>query len=141
VYSRPDEDIQHQLAKELIVGTFLCDPDRFTVTVMDGIVTIKGTPETTMAGLDIIDAARHMEGVVAICDRLSYPRTRRTATLYPADGSGDSKEAPMMIPAPSATCWRYPGHWSPAGDPGVEGPAPLGAAAAPFVNDFKTIGK
>jgi CBS domain-containing protein len=73
VYSRPDAEIQHQVAKELIVGTFLCDPDRFTVTVNDGIVTIKGTPETTMAGLDIIDAARHMEGVVAIRDRLSYP--------------------------------------------------------------------
>ena len=27
-----------------------------------------------MAGLDIIDAARHMEGVVAIRDRLSYPQ-------------------------------------------------------------------
>jgi CBS domain-containing protein len=74
VYSRPDADIQHQVTKELIVGTFLCDPDKFTVTVMDGIVTIKGTPETTTAGLDIIDAARHMEGVVAVRDRLSYPQ-------------------------------------------------------------------
>jgi osmotically-inducible protein OsmY len=63
----------HVIAKELIVGTFLCDPDRFTVTVNDGIVTIKGAPETTTAGLDIIDAARHMEGVVAMRDRLSYP--------------------------------------------------------------------
>jgi CBS domain-containing protein len=74
VYSRPDVEIQHQVAKELIVGTFLCDPDRFTVTVNDGIVTIKGTPESTMAGLDIIDAARHTEGVVAVRDRLSYPQ-------------------------------------------------------------------
>jgi CBS-domain-containing membrane protein len=74
VYSRPDAEIQHQVAKDLIVGTFLCDPDRFTVTVNEGIVTIKGAPETTMAGLDIIDAARHMEGVVAIRDRLSYPQ-------------------------------------------------------------------
>jgi CBS domain-containing protein len=74
VYSRPDADIQHQVTKELIVGTFLCDPDKFTVTVTDGIVTIKGTPETTTAGLDIIDAARHVEGVVAIRDRLSYPQ-------------------------------------------------------------------
>jgi CBS domain-containing protein len=73
VYSRPDAEIQHQVAEELIVGTFLCDPDRFTVTVNDGIVTIKGAPETTTAGLDIIDAARHMEGVVAMRDRLSYP--------------------------------------------------------------------
>jgi CBS domain-containing protein len=74
VYSRPDVEIQHQVAKELIIGTFLCDPDRFTVTVNDGIVTIKGTPETTMAGHDIIDAARHTEGVVAVRDRLSYPQ-------------------------------------------------------------------
>ena len=74
VYSRPDAEIQHQVAKDLIVGTFLCDPDRFTVTVNEGIVTIKGAPETTMAGLDIIDADRHMEGVVAIRDRLSYPQ-------------------------------------------------------------------
>jgi CBS domain-containing protein len=74
VYSRPDAEIQHQIAKELIVGTFLCDPDRFTVTVNEGIVTIKGVPETTMAGLNIVDAARHMEGVVAIRDGLSYPQ-------------------------------------------------------------------
>lgn len=43
VCSWPDAEIQHQAVKELIVGTFLCDPDRFTVT-------IKGTPETTMGG-------------------------------------------------------------------------------------------
>jgi CBS-domain-containing membrane protein len=73
VYSRPDAEIQHQVTKDLILGTFLCDPDRFTVTVKDGIVTIEGTPETTMVGLDIIDAIRHMEGVVAVRDRLSYP--------------------------------------------------------------------
>ena len=51
---------------------FLCDPARFTVTVKDGIVTIEGTPETAVVGRDIIDAARHVEGVVAVRDRLSY---------------------------------------------------------------------
>ena len=73
VYSRPDAEIQHQVTQDLILGTFLCDPARFTVTVKDGIVTIEGTPETTPVGLDIIDAVRHMEGVVAVRDRLSYP--------------------------------------------------------------------
>ena len=73
VYSRPDAEIQHQVTEDLILGTFLCDPGRFTVTVKDGIVTIKGTPETSLVGLDIIDAVRHMEGVVAVRDRLSYP--------------------------------------------------------------------
>jgi CBS domain-containing protein len=74
VYSRPDEEIRHEVAQDLILGTFSCDPDKFTVTVKDGIVTIAGAPETTMVGLDIIDAIRHMEGVVAVRDRLSYPQ-------------------------------------------------------------------
>jgi CBS domain-containing protein len=73
VYSRPDTEIQHQVTQDLILGTFLCDPDRFTVTVKNGIVTIEGKPETTRVGLDIISAIRHMEGVVFVRDRLSYP--------------------------------------------------------------------
>ena len=74
VYSRPDTEIRRQVTQDLILGTFLCDPERFTVTVKDGIVTIEGTPETSPVGLDIIDAIRHMEGVVAVRDRLSYPQ-------------------------------------------------------------------
>ena len=74
VYSRPDTDIQRQVTQELILDTFLCDPDRFTVTVRNSIVTIKGTPETSQVGLDIISAIRHMEGVVFVRDRLSYPQ-------------------------------------------------------------------
>src|ERR1700722_8513800 len=66
VYSRSDADIQHQVTQNLILDTFQCDPDRFTVTVRNGIVTIKGTPETSQIGLDIISAIRHMEGVVFV---------------------------------------------------------------------------
>jgi CBS domain-containing protein len=73
VYSRPDAEIRRQVTQDLILGTFLCDPDKFTVTVKDGIVTIEGSPETSMIGLDIISAIRHMEGVVAVRDRLRYP--------------------------------------------------------------------
>ena len=73
VYSRPDAEIQREITQDLILGTFLCDPASFTVTVKDGIVTIGGTPETTPVGRDIIDAVRHAEGVVAVRDRLSYP--------------------------------------------------------------------
>ena len=73
VYSRPDAEIQHAVIQDLILGTYRFNPDRFTVTVKDGIVTVEGTPETTPAGHDIIGAVRHMEGVVAVRDRLSYP--------------------------------------------------------------------
>ena len=73
VYSRPDAEIQREITRDLILGTFRCDPARFSVTVKDGIVTIEGTPETTPVGHDIIDAARRVDGVVAVRDRLSYP--------------------------------------------------------------------
>jgi CBS domain-containing protein len=73
VYSKPDLQIRSEITEELIRGTFGYDPAKFTVTVKDGIVTVEGTPEATQVGLDIIDAARHMEGVVAVRDRLTYP--------------------------------------------------------------------
>jgi CBS domain-containing protein len=73
VYRRPDTEIKHEITKDLILGRFLCDPAVFDVTVKDGVVTITGTPETAQVGHDIIHAVRHMEGVVAVRDRLSYP--------------------------------------------------------------------
>jgi CBS domain-containing protein len=72
VYSRPDGGIQREI-KDLILCTFLCDPGRFTLNAKDGVVTIEGTPETASVGHDVIDAIRHVEGVVAVRDRLSYP--------------------------------------------------------------------
>jgi len=74
VYSRPDADIWREITRDLILGLLLCDPDRFTVSVNDGIVTIAGIPETAPVGRDIIDAVRHVEGVVAVRDRLNYPK-------------------------------------------------------------------
>jgi CBS-domain-containing membrane protein len=69
VYGRPDEDIADEITTELIAGHPSC-----TVSVKDGIVTVEGTPEDAAAGRAIVDAARHVEGVVAVRDRLSYPR-------------------------------------------------------------------
>jgi CBS domain-containing protein len=73
VYSRPDADIRHEITQGLILETYLRNPAHFTVTVKDGIVTIEGAPETTAVGRDIIESAKHVEGVVAVRDRLTYP--------------------------------------------------------------------
>jgi CBS-domain-containing membrane protein len=73
VYNRPDAEIQREITADLILGKFLGDPAKFTVTVKDGIVTIEGTPETAVVGHDLINDTRHVEGVVAVRDRLSYP--------------------------------------------------------------------
>lgn len=73
VYGKADLDIRRDLLDEVIAGKCGSDPDRFTVTVSDGVVTLEGTPETAADGHDIIDAARHADGVIAVRDRLAYP--------------------------------------------------------------------
>jgi CBS domain-containing protein len=73
VYSKPDAVIREEVSSELIRGAFLADPAAFSVAVNDGIVTLTGRPGTSAAGHGIVDVVRHMEGVVAVRDRLSYP--------------------------------------------------------------------
>ena len=73
VYRRTDGDIAQQVNEDLRDGTGQPGPSQFTVTVKNGIVTIEGTPQTAGSGQDIVGAIRHMEGVVAVRDRLSYP--------------------------------------------------------------------
>jgi CBS domain-containing protein len=73
VYSRPDAEIRDEVTSELVRGDYVPDPATLSVAVKDGIVTIAGKPETTEDGYDMVAAVRHMEGVVAVRDRLSYP--------------------------------------------------------------------
>jgi len=73
VFSRSDEEIRRELMEDVIAGTALTASARLTVTVKDGVVTITGAPETAAAGRDIIDAARHVEGVIAVRDQLASP--------------------------------------------------------------------
>jgi CBS-domain-containing membrane protein len=73
VFSKADEEIRREITDGVILDGVRTDPARFTVTVKDGIATIEGTPETAAVGRDIIETARHVEGVVAIRDRLTYP--------------------------------------------------------------------
>jgi CBS domain-containing protein len=83
VYSRPDEEIRKEICDEVILNKFLTDPARFTVIVQDGIVTLKGRPETTLLGHDILSQVRHVQGVVAVRDRLSCPPPERPANPGP----------------------------------------------------------
>ena len=76
VYSRPDEEIGEEIRKNVILNGFFADPDRFTVTVSSGIVTLEGHPETAARGREIVAEAWHVEGVVSVRDRLSYPEVK-----------------------------------------------------------------
>lgn len=73
VYSRSDAEIRREISESVILDKVFADPGLFTVTVKDGIVTILGNPESTPVGRNIIDTAKHVEGVVAVRDRLTYP--------------------------------------------------------------------
>ncbi len=73
VYRRPDEEIRQEIIKNVIMNEFFADPDHFVVAVKDGIVTLEGYPESAARGRDIVIEAWHVEGIVSVRDRLTYP--------------------------------------------------------------------
>jgi CBS-domain-containing membrane protein len=73
VFNRSDEDIHREILDQVIRHDLHTDPAVFTVEVTDGIVTLEGVAETKEFGRDVVDRARHVRGVVAVRDRLSYP--------------------------------------------------------------------
>jgi CBS domain-containing protein len=72
VFTRPDEKIRHEVTEEISRGDLLVQPEGFNVTVRDGIVTLTGRPETDQAGHDLVEAVKHIEGVVTVRDQLRY---------------------------------------------------------------------
>jgi CBS-domain-containing membrane protein len=75
VFDRPDEDIRRDIVDTIFRHEFLIDQRLFTVTVESGVVTLEGCPETIALGRDLVRKARHVPGVVAVRDRLTYPGT------------------------------------------------------------------
>jgi CBS-domain-containing membrane protein len=73
VFDRPDEEIRREVTDTMILREFLQDPRQFAVTVQAGVVTLAGSPDTASLGHDIVRRVRHVQGVVAVRDRLSYP--------------------------------------------------------------------
>jgi len=73
VFDRPDSEIRAEITNDVMREEFLIDPKRLTVTVKDGVVTLEGTPGNTVVGHEILRRVRHVQGVVAVRDRLSYP--------------------------------------------------------------------
>lgn len=73
--------------QKVIAGRFALDPAAFEVTVTSGIVTVTGQVERRAIACQLIDAVRHLEGVVDVRDRVSCPykdRWRPQGTSGPA---------------------------------------------------------
>jgi predicted transcriptional regulator len=73
VFDRPDGEIRAEIVDDVIRHEFLIDPALFVVTVADGVVTVTGAPETADLGHRIVDKIRHVQGVVAVHDKLGDP--------------------------------------------------------------------
>jgi CBS domain-containing protein len=88
VFSRPDADIHDEIKTNVLLNDFLVDPAGFKVTVKDGAVTLTGAPETGEVGREIVRQVRHVQGVVAVRDRLDYPAAERfgpSRAFFPTD--------------------------------------------------------
>jgi CBS domain-containing protein len=71
VFSRPDEEIRDEIMHRVLPDAAISKRARFEVTVRDGIVTISGSPQSDQAARALFDAIRHVQGVVAVRDRLN----------------------------------------------------------------------
>ena len=76
VFERPDQDIWDEVIKDVIAGQFGLDPELFVVTVASGIVTVTGSMERRPDAFSLLASIRHLEGVIGVRDRLSYPADR-----------------------------------------------------------------
>ena len=83
VFRRSDEEIRREVTQDVIADGFFTDPARFTVTVHNGIVTLEGAPGSAVLGASIADQVEHLEGVVAVRDRFTYPAP--SAPSVPSD--------------------------------------------------------
>jgi CBS domain-containing protein len=83
VFDRTDDEIHAEVVNDIILREFLIDSAMFMVTVVDGVVTIRGNPETADLGHQLVTKIRHVQGVVAVDDKLAYPPSERSvAGLY-----------------------------------------------------------
>jgi CBS-domain-containing membrane protein len=74
VFSRTDEDIHQEVTADAALST--SPADSVDVSVQDGVVTLTGTTESSEIAHAIARRVRHIEGVVAVRDRLAYPPPR-----------------------------------------------------------------
>ena len=81
MFDRTDEEIRVEIVSQVIPK--VSESSWYSVRVKDGIVILEGTPETAAIGRDIVTRVRHVQGVVAVRDRLLCPLRAVPATPGP----------------------------------------------------------
>jgi CBS domain-containing protein len=73
VYGRPDAEIGEDIRRDILQFESPAGEGTFDVSVTDGVVTLAGAPASCEQGHQIVRLTRHVQGVVAVRDRLDYP--------------------------------------------------------------------
>jgi osmotically-inducible protein OsmY len=72
VFDRPDGQIREEIVRDVLPQVLGTVPEDCEVTVHDGVVTLAGLLDGEADCRGVADAIRHVQGVVAVRDRLSY---------------------------------------------------------------------
>ena len=72
LFLRPDDDIRREIREEVLLATMWLDPQAFTVTVDQGIVTMHGSVDRKSTVPVVVGLVRSVAGVVDVIDRLAY---------------------------------------------------------------------
>jgi CBS domain-containing protein len=70
VFERPDDEILAEVVRDIIAGEFGLQSAEFDVIVASGVVTVVGALAHLDTALALLGRVRHVEGVVAVRDRL-----------------------------------------------------------------------
>jgi len=73
VFERADAEIRSEVAQQVLPQVVPTASHGLDVTVRDGIVTLAGRVGSDHEGRAVLEAVRHVQGVVSVRDRFSYP--------------------------------------------------------------------
>lgn len=106
VFLRTDDDIREEIISEVFMRLMWADPERFDVTVREGVVTLDGDfdNETEVALAERL--TRRVDGVIDVVNRLtaSGPAPSARASEAPAPAPAPTPPAPIppaSTPAPA----------------------------------------
>jgi CBS-domain-containing membrane protein len=72
VFMRPDDEIQCEVAEDILIRMLSIGRDRVRTTVRDGVVTVEGLVEHRSLMPFLIKLVRGVDGVVGVEERLNY---------------------------------------------------------------------
>jgi len=65
-FARPDEDLRAEVIDEVVIGVLQLDPDKLSISVVDGIVQIDGSVESRTDARLLQELAVRVEGVISV---------------------------------------------------------------------------